>query len=146
MPIETVSLLATLFFLPGAEALGPMEVGFDLSGIVVDESIGEGPALMETGTATFHYEIVDGNGKVLASSERRGLPFTSSPTGTGSDMPLLSAMVGVRAGGRRRLWTDADALGIAGEFFIPSGTPLEVRVRVLAVGAAQNPMVDSRQW
>lgn len=142
MPLESISLLAALVMLPGVDALTPMDVSFDVSGIVVDDEIGDGPELTMKGLATFHYEIVDGNGKVLASSERRGLPFTASPSGTGTEEALLTAMVGVRAGGRRRLLTDADALGVAGDFFIPAGTPLEVRVRVLNVGMIEHAMVD----
>jgi hypothetical protein len=142
MPLESFSLLAALVMLPGVDALAPMDVGFSVSGIVVDDQIGEGPELAPKGLATFHYEIVDGSGKVLASSERRGLPFTASPSGTGTEEALLTAMVGVRVGGRRRLLTDADALGVAGEFFIPAGTPLEVRVRVLNVRTIENAMVD----
>lgn len=146
MPIESISLLATLVMLPGIDALAPMDMGFDIAGVVLDDAIGEGPALSETGHATFHYEIVDGSGKVLASSERRGLPFTASPAGTGPEAALLSAMVGVKPGGRRRLLTDADALGVAGDFFIPAGTPLEVRVRVLSVGGVGSAMVEWPRW
>lgn len=145
MPLESISLLATLVFLPGIDAMTPMDVGFDVSGVVLDDVIGDGPELTAKGLATFHYEIVDANGKVLASSERRGLPFTASPSGTGPEEALLTAMIGVRAGGRRRLLTDADALGIAGDFFIPAGTPLEVRVRVLNIGMIENAMVDWRR-
>lgn len=146
MPIETLSLLTMFVMLPGVDALPPMDVGFDITGVVVDDVLGDGPALTETGRATFHYDIVDRNGKVLASSERRGLPFTASPSGTGPDAALLSAMVGVKPGGIRRLLTDADALGVAGDFFIPAGTPLEVRVRVLSVGGVASAMVDWPRW
>jgi FKBP-type peptidyl-prolyl cis-trans isomerase len=146
MPIEPLSLLTALVVLPGVDFIPSMDVGLDVSGVVIDDVLGEGPALSETGRATFHYDIVDGNGKVLASSERRGLPFTASPVGTGADAALLSAMVGVKPGGVRRLFTDADALGVAGEFLIPAGTPLEVRVRVLSVGGAGNAMVDWPRW
>jgi FKBP-type peptidyl-prolyl cis-trans isomerase len=143
MPIESLSLLAAVFFFPGVESFAPMDVGFDASGLVVDEQVGQGPELQEGSLATFHYEIADLSGKVLADSARRGLPYTARVEGERRESALLLAMRGTRVGGVRRILTDSDALAFGGDFLIPRATPLEVRVRVLGVSrAAATPGVD----
>jgi FKBP-type peptidyl-prolyl cis-trans isomerase len=129
---DSLSLLLTLFMLPGYEALAPMDLGVEGSSLYFDERLGSGPPLQVGDQVTFHYQILSGDGKVLACSRTRGLDFTASLEPSGEVPSLISGLIGVRSGGERRIFTQWKVLGGAQGEASGEGE-VQVRVKVLSV-------------
>lgn len=131
--MDSVSILVSLFMIPGASQLKPMNVAISTRGIVIEDREGEGEVVRDGYITTFHYDLVNKAGKVLASTVQRGLPFTTVVDGTSTETPLFAALRGMKKGGVRRLIATSDTIQLAREGMVPKGALLTVRVRVVDV-------------
>ncbi len=96
--------------------------------------------------ATFHFSVVAEDGRELANTERRGLPYAvvagypaipylHDPTF--ADAFFAEQIVGLSVGEARTLRLTADQVAAAGlSTFVPGGA--SVRVRILAVSAEKS--------
>lgn len=84
---------------------------------------------IQTGeTAALHFQVRDRSGKVLADSERRGLPYRVR---AGEDDLLSRAALGLLPGEERVMVLDAESLRASQlDRVLGAQAPVEVRVRV----------------
>ncbi len=96
---------------------------------------GTGVSAKNGDRVTLDYWIKDANGKEIANSDRRGIPFTFNLLSSSGDSLLSKAAVGVKAGEERVivLFPDEDYGGIGPNSFVKVSGPLIIRVKVSQV-------------
>lgn len=133
MPAESFPLLVTMFFVPGVPKLAPIEFPLGQP-VVIDEVAGKGRPFRRGSQVTFHYVVTNAVGKVIASSEVRGIGYTVSFGDLTNPGPWLNCLAGVRAGGIRRFLLPWHELATVGRGIASSFDEVTVRVKVLSVG------------
>lgn len=140
--MDTVPLLAALFFLPGADTFAPMDVGFDMVGLVMEDARGKGAELTDGGRITFDYVITGEEGKTFGSTDRRGLSYTTELTPDGADAFFVGALRGMQAGGVRRIVTLGQSLGVVGDGLVPRDETVTVQVLARQIRTPKSRQVE----
>jgi hypothetical protein len=123
-------LLLSLVVVPGIQDFEPMDVLWDEGLVATEHKIGEGEELRPGRSARIDYELRDGLGRVLLSSEVRGQVMSYVPSG--GDSVLEQLLFGMREGGERTGYYPADRFPAGFGGLVPPSTDLVLRVRALS--------------
>ncbi len=100
--MTALSLLATLTFMPGLEFFEPMDLWVEDGVVAYETTIGTGQAILPGRGAKLDFELTDGLGRLIQSSEQRGQQFSYVPGG--GDPLLDTATNGMVEGTERVVW------------------------------------------
>jgi FKBP-type peptidyl-prolyl cis-trans isomerase len=105
---------------------------FGGSSCAIDVKVGDGLRLEEGSRYTISYKVADFNGKMLANSDSRGLPY-SKELGDGHDRYFDAWVQGMNAGGLRQIVLAAEDVPKELGGLIPTHGDLVITVRLLGV-------------
>lgn len=137
--MEAISLLLPLFFLPGADALQPVDIYTDGELLMTESSSGEGRAVVEGDVATVHFVLQADGGKELANTALRGMPFSVAIPGTESPSALVETLKGMKVGGIRTMFFPSDRPWPAHDSFPSKHAQLVLTVRLVALNRPPKP-------
>ena len=124
-----VPLLATLSFVPGIGYFKPVDLLVGEGSWGFDIVVGDGALVTERRSVQLSYELLDGLGRSLGSSDRRGLPFWTSPNV--ADPLLADVLTDMREGSERVVTLSGEKFPNGIGSLIPPRTDLKLRLRVL---------------
>ncbi len=126
-----------------APAVSPATEQANPSVLVTELRPGNGRAIQPGDLVTVHFQVETSEGRELANTRKRGLPYSVEFRLTDS---FWSAMLtGMRAGGERKLALPSDLYfgqnGVSG--VVPSGTTLLAKIQVVSATPNTKPVGDT---
>lgn len=128
--------LAACACLPACASADCLSYIPESGGLAFPLEAGEGDVAGASDVVTVSYRAVDGLGRDVADSDRRGLPLTFQIGGPLTDPILEPAVRGLRPGGGQVVWIPADAGQDFGSI-VPPRTDLTLTLRLLEVSPSR---------